>query len=142
MQISDEMVEKAARCFYEMKFQPGAWASANKAAKAQWMRRMRAAIEAVAPAIREEALDRQAERYERKAKELYEYLKTRSHDDMNWTGILADEERRKRRDMDARLTVYMEEAAALRAMIAFLQGGMRPPDEYALRTNRHPAQGD
>ena len=44
--ITDEMVEAACRCFYDMKFGAGSWPNTSKHSIAEWRKRMRAALEA------------------------------------------------------------------------------------------------
>ena len=44
--ITDEMVEAACRCFYNMKFGAGSWPNTSKHSIAEWRKRMRAALEA------------------------------------------------------------------------------------------------
>jgi len=51
--VSDEMVEKALEAIPE-------WASARREHKPAWRRKMRAALDAIAPAIRAEALEEAA----------------------------------------------------------------------------------
>ena len=44
--ITDEMVEAACRCFYDMKFGAGSWPNTSKHSIAEWRKRMRATLEA------------------------------------------------------------------------------------------------